>query len=552
MDFDIIYNKGFWDSDRLVNKAVGAWDFTVPSAAPIDTVTKEDYITICGLNQPIRFGTCRRINLVDYLPSYLQYSDIKNFTKVFEDFLNDMYPGYCGLSAYDVEVDNIISATESRTYDYEFFTEGNIGDNPESFWSSELQLLKIANMAGVNTLQRDRSIPGAPANARILPINVGLSGDFTLEFGAKLTSGVYKTTLGATSNHPVILWSTNNYMTYSYFGYYGDGTQMSIFATSAGNDGMKIPHNPVPSEEMKFRLYRNDNIIRAKYDIGVGWQDFPDIVLQSTEPIYSKFSRLGAGTSAQPTSAVQWGITYINISADGGASHTYNEIVSATEKVTNIQYLDQQIYSVDESGNLSSATPKYSILEKINRLTELHDPTYMDEEYLQFFANYLGYNVNINYAELGTLSEFNNDTGCSDVDKNKYLRFVIENLPNWYKIKTTKNAVRIMLYSFGIIGDIIDLYTKGKYVDFKDENDPLLTSEYYPSPHFAIVVDLDASVTSYSFDYEKRDKIIRAIESIKPINTVFEKISGRMTRSIDLYASAIVKSNIYQRVNWVD
>src|SRR5689334_14453216 len=33
---------------------------------------------------------------------------------------------------------------------------------------------------------------------------------------------------------------------------------------------------------------------------------------------------------------------------------------------------------------------KISILEKITRLTELHDPSLVDIEYIQFFANYLG------------------------------------------------------------------------------------------------------------------------------------------------------------------
>jgi hypothetical protein len=544
---DTNYNKGFWDSDRDLYKAVGAWDFTVPPPAPPtppkDHETKEDYITLCGLNQPIRFGSCRKINLTEYLPSYLRYGDTEKFLKVFEDFLNDLYPGYCGLSAYDVEMDNIVSASEDRTYDYEFFTEDSVGDNPESFWSSDFQLLKVASMSGVNVLKRDPLV-ASPTYVSILPESEALSGDFTLEFGAKITSGTYNTDIGTQSNHPVIRWGNTSYN--QFLGYYPSSLIMNLTSTSAGFTGTRIRHDPIPNEEMRFQLYRNGSVIRSKYDIGSGWQDFPNSLINNSAPIIAAFGRLKTSITDQ------WGITYVNISADGGASHPYTETTSAVEQVTNIQYLDQQIYSVDTSGNLTSATPKYSILEKINRLTELHDPTYMDEEYLQFFANYLGYNVNINFAELGTLSEFNTDNGCSEVDKSKYLRFVIENLPNWYKIKTTKNAVRIMLYSFGIIGDLVDLYTKGKYVSFMDENDPLLNSDYYPSPHFAIVIDLDASVTSYSFDYEKRDKIIRAIESIKPINTVFEKISGRMTRTINLKATAFHKGNVYQRISWKD
>ena len=38
------------------------------------------------------------------------------------------------------------------------------------------------------------------------------------------------------------------------------------------------------------------------------------------------------------------------------------------------------------------------------------------------------------------------------MNEDKYLRFIISNLPTWYKIKTTRNSIRIMLFSFGIIG----------------------------------------------------------------------------------------------------
>ena len=55
---------------------------------------------------------------------------------------------------------------------------------------------------------------------------------------------------------------------------------------------------------------------------------------------------------------------------------------------------------ITPSQNLS-ADPRISILEKIKRLADLHDPDLIDIEYIQFFAKYLGYNVEITRNEIG-------------------------------------------------------------------------------------------------------------------------------------------------------
>jgi hypothetical protein len=126
-------------------------------------------------------------------------------------------------------------------------------------------------------------------------------------------------------------------------------------------------------------------------------------------------------------------------------------------------------FSIPEE-NLSD-DPRISILEKIKRLSELHDPNLIDIEYIQFFAKYLGYNIDINRTEIGGFGAFDSDsTVCSAAESEKYMRFVVENFPNWYKIKTTKNMVQIMLYSFGLIGDIAQYYTKPIAQGGYDEN----------------------------------------------------------------------------------
>jgi len=192
---------------------------------------------------------------------------------------------------------------------------------------------------------------------------------------------------------------------------------------------------------------------------------------------------------------------------------------------------------------------KISILEKIDRLQELQDPDLMDIDYLEYFADNLGYDININKSELGDLSSVNQDNICSADKAQRYMRFAIRNLPIWYKIKTTRKSIRILLYSFGMIGDISTYYTNnylpesegGKWIvpDFTMKSDSLVNipKEFYPTSHFGIWVDLNLSENNLNWETAKREQIVNAIESIRPANTVFRKLGGYINTSINSYIS---------------
>lgn len=318
--------------------------------------TKDDYIQICGLRDPARFGLNRYINLTEYVPQYLQGSETETFVKFFEDFLNIMYDGFNGL---------VVSSTE-------------------------------------------------------LPITRDVPDD------------------------------NDKYYTYT----------ESVSSTSV------------------TAMTSADDVDRIDYE-----------------------------TSSGPV-----------------------------EENLSIPLLDGELYS-----------QKISILEKIYRLTELQDPDLIDIEYIQFFAKNLGYDVNINRAEIGTnLGELTNQAAsatsgvCDDYDRDKYLRFVVRNLPTWYKIKTTKNAIKVMLFSFGLIGDLVTYYSNDYDQNWKlDSQDDLVNipDNYYPTPHFNVQIDLDDSINAISLDWDRRRKVINGIESIRPLNTVFERLSGYADRNITVRMS---------------
>lgn len=215
----------------------------------------------------------------------------------------------------------------------------------------------------------------------------------------------------------------------------------------------------------------------------------------------------------------------------------------------------------DEKIHTSSATDfeisnrkRISILEKINRITELHDPDYVDIEYIQYFANYLGYSVDVNRGELGVLADADSNDPLVQEDSKRYLRFIISNLPNWYKIKTTSNAVKIMLYSFGLVGDLITRFTNDyradngtNWINFREGRDNYndIPRDFYLTSHYVVSIELDESVINFSLNNVTRLNVLNAIESIRPANTVFDTVLGHVTRSETITVYPIARKRLF-------
>ena len=195
-----------------------------------------------------------------------------------------------------------------------------------------------------------------------------------------------------------------------------------------------------------------------------------------------------------------------------------------------------------------------SILKKIEQIGDLHDPQLMDAQYLQYYADFLGYDLTMNKGELGNLASgvTGEENYVDSVDVDKYLRFVVENLPNWYKIKSTRNAIRIMLFSFGVVGDLFTLFTndydKNWLVERSDDNISIgseIPNEYYPSPHFNVGVNLRETPPTW---LNNANIILNSIDGIRPINTVFDRFVGYYTldpANISVFAS---KPTVTQKV----
>lgn len=222
----------------------------------------------------------------------------------------------------------------------------------------------------------------------------------------------------------------------------------------------------------------------------------------------------------------------------GNTSET-KEFLGVFEK-----YLNSMYSNVDSSCNLST-------LEKISRLQKLHDIDTIEPEYITNYSNLLGYKSGFNASEIGTFGYFDPNITYSDTTEeymNKSLRFVVRNLPNWYSIKTTRNSLKIMLLSFGIIGDIMEYYTTDYDKDWysnKIEEGVLVNLDIpetsYPTPHMSIGVNLSLTTNGTIYKDGQLNNVLNAMESIRPANVVLEGVTG-IINSIQLPAPTVVMS----------
>jgi hypothetical protein len=213
----------------------------------------------------------------------------------------------------------------------------------------------------------------------------------------------------------------------------------------------------------------------------------------------------------------------------------------------------------NEKGEVTKTVSTISVLEKIRRIIDLKDARLIDFEYLQYFAEYLGWDMGVNLDSFSDSNLYSKkyaslmtpDEQQEAVMKN--VRIFIENLPNWYRIKSTDSAVQIILFSFGLVADIIRYYTedystdrnkwmtadtfyntayyqtKGNTRDETLEDYSLIPNNYYPTPHFSIRYSINDSFTAYTglfYDEGRFKTLIAAIDAVKPITTVFEGLVG--------------------------
>lgn len=222
-----------------------------------------------------------------------------------------------------------------------------------------------------------------------------------------------------------------------------------------------------------------------------------------------------------------------------------------------------------------------SVAEKIYRLAYSKDPNVFDYEYLQLISQHFGYSIETDEQEINQNSYYR-----TKEEKEEVLRNLIRNTPEYNRMKGTDSGIEMVLLSFGLVGRIVTLFTRGNskipgYVDFIDgkvvsgDIEEYLESEgitvvdgemfdqegnligpyveadvsaemaeqfrsdstlggssvydWYASPHFRIEFDLLKDYLNIARSSNQFSTIAKTIKRIKPINTVFQGFYAKLS-----------------------
>ena len=112
-----------------------------------------------------------------------------------------------------------------------------------------------------------------------------------------------------------------------------------------------------------------------------------------------------------------------------------------------------------------------SILKKIELISTLRDTDLIRYNTLNSYAKDIGYDINytreiIENSNFLGLTEFENKS----VVASKYIRNALREAPNWFSQKCTDKAISTILFSYGIVAEVSNLWTTDYVKDWVTES----------------------------------------------------------------------------------
>jgi len=167
-----------------------------------------------------------------------------------------------------------------------------------------------------------------------------------------------------------------------------------------------------------------------------------------------------------------------------------------------------------------------SMLKKIERILDFRDPSEIDENLIQNYADLLGFSA----SDMKKISEMNKgeegDESLDDVYNR--CRELIRSIPFLEANKTTEIAMMLLI---GILGKTFEFKVMylGKGRTGQDYDNCYWEDKGNPTPHFGLELPLGKSL-----DDATAKVVNQIIESIRPINTVYEGITQSETIDVTL------------------
>lgn len=185
-----------------------------------------------------------------------------------------------------------------------------------------------------------------------------------------------------------------------------------------------------------------------------------------------------------------------------------------TELVAIIQdFLNKRMYTTpckwDES------VLETSMLKKIEKILDFRDPSEIDETYIQNYNDLLGFSS----TSLNLISNMSGDEPEEGDNVYNRCRELIRSIPYLDANKTTETAMMLLIGLLGQTFEFRVMYLdKGK--TGSDYDNCHWDTKGNPTPHFGLVMPIGEGLSD---DVSKA--VTEIIESIRPINTVYEGIT---------------------------
>lgn len=188
---------------------------------------------------------------------------------------------------------------------------------------------------------------------------------------------------------------------------------------------------------------------------------------------------------------------------------------------------------------------KYPLIEKIERLAYLRDASVIDFDLIGYLARFMGYDITPMAEDIE-----NSNLYRTMKEKENAIREAVMNLPQYYALGGTNAGLRMIMGAFGVIGDVLTLYTNtmhpyGEMLN-KDEVEARLASDtengtlsgtWVSTPYIDIELTDDSRYPQFAIQPGDISRIKEQIRLWKPINVVFRDILLRYVAELDMKAS---------------
>ena len=188
---------------------------------------------------------------------------------------------------------------------------------------------------------------------------------------------------------------------------------------------------------------------------------------------------------------------------------------------------------------------KYPLIEKIERLAYLRDANVIDFELIGYLARFMGYDITAMADDIKSSNLYR-----TIKQQEAAVREAVMNLPQYYSLGGTYSGLKMLMATFGIIGDVLTLYTntmnpyeeminleevKSRLIE--DSSQGNIRGSWVSTPYIDIALTDDSRFPQFSIQPDDISRIKEQIRVWKPINVVFRDILVRYVSEIDLRMS---------------